>query len=86
MYLVGWLGSMTRRFLVEVVAPAWLGVGLRRIRRFAGVVGFDVFGVILSVDVDLVLLVIYSRLWYVWTYFGKKFENLYGGVHSALRL
>jgi hypothetical protein len=53
MYLVGWLGSMTRRFLVEVVAPAWLGVGLRRIRRFAGVVGFGVFGVILSVDVDL---------------------------------
>lgn len=64
MYLVGRLGSMMRRFLVEMVASAWLGVGLRRIRRFAGTVHFGIFGIILSMDVGLVFFATYSRLWY----------------------
>ena len=47
---------MTRRFLTEVVASAWLGVGLRRVRRFDVGVGFGFFDVILSVDVSLAFL------------------------------
>ena len=47
---------MTRRFLVEVVALAWLGVRLRRVRCFDVGVCFSIFGVILSVDISFSVL------------------------------